>query len=274
VRNGQAVAASGVLVYPQTGGINHAGLTFYNMVGRHSYLNAAPDVLPDKAFPVQAMACGFAAFRTDALRSLGGFDEHYHHSYDDLDLALSLRRDCGPILVNPRAQAYHWELSSGPHRAAIRKRNVALFWSRWAAAIVDDLWDYLREPLCAAVDATAVDGGGLVAVDLHSDRVAARRFWEEARSQCGVHPDTYLDLAHLATGDGSVALPLVLGADGASESRRYLFLVDNFVRLRGNRYFLDRRREVRSDDLIVDFHGNVVAAQKLAPVAWPGDKMR
>ncbi len=266
-------AVSGVLLYPQSGGINHAGLTFYGMVGRHTFLNATIEALPEEPFAVQSMTFGFGAFRGDQFRDAGGFDEHYHQAYDDLDLALRLGR-VGQLLVTPAARAYHWEFSSGPHRIAAQKRNLAVFWSRWGESITEDLWRYVEAPLRRALLDVAASGRDLAGIDLHSDRVSAPRFWEEAEARCGIAFKDRVQLAHRAPGNGPIALPLVLGADGFDDPRGLVFLVENFARLRGNHYFFERRRRNCAEDIVVDFHGNVVQAQRLLPSAWPGEKVR
>lgn len=267
-------AVAGVLLYPQSGGINHAGLTFYEKVARHTFLNARPEALPTKPFDVQTLTFGFTAFRDGAVKEAGGFDELYHQGYDDLDLALRLALAGGRLRVVPDARAYHWELSSGLHRAAGRKRNLAVFWDRWGGKISDDLWTYLEAPLTKALVQLQAQGRGVVGVDLNEDRVGARRFWSDVTDRTGLVLHERLDLAHRAAGDGAIALPLVLGDDGFEAPRPYLFLVDNFVRLRGNHYFFERRARLGLDDLAVDFHGNVVWTQALGRAAWPGEKMR
>jgi len=270
----KVAAVAGVLQYPQTGGINHAGLTFYEMVGRHTFLNGKLDSLPINTFSVQCMTFGFTAFRTERFSDVGGFDERYHQGYDDLDLAMKLRRDGGDLLVTPLARAYHWEMSSGLHRETGRKRNLAIFWDRWGKIIDDDLWSYLQHPLENALNDHETSKAALLGIDLHCDRIGANKFWKEAEKHCGMVLSDKIDLAHRAAGDGVIALPLVLGADGFNDPRRFVFLVDNFVRLRGNHYFFKRRSCDSADDLIVDLHGNVVSAQRLHYSAWPGEKIR
>lgn len=267
-------AVAGVLIYPQSGGINHAGLTFYEMVGRHCFLNAQVDDLPVSPFAVQSITFGFTAFRTEAVRKLGGFDEQFHQGYDDLDLSLRLSKDAGRLLVVPAVRAYHWELSSGPHRAAGRKRNLAVFWDRWGKVIVDDLWTYLERPLRSELMVLQAGSRGVIGIDLHSDRVGAKRFWREAEERCGLILLDRLDLAHRAAGDGAIALPLVLGADGFHNPDPILFLVDNFARLRGNHLFFERRSALGVNDLIVDLHANVIYARRLLAGSWPGEKIR
>ena len=264
---------SGILLYPQSGGINHAGLSFYQCVGRHLFLNSRPEILPSTPYSVQAAALTFAAIRRDLLEAAGGFDCSYHSGYDDLDLTLQISAAGAKIMVDPAAVAFHWERSAGPYRDTGRKRNLAVFWHRWGDRIRDDLWSFLAPRLQAILIGGAEDRG-VVGVDLSGDRIAAQRFWSELKRFTSIDPEDVRYVSHRCSKEGPIALPLVLGADGHRELRRMLFLTDNFVRLRGNSYFLERRLEVGTDDLIIDFHGNVVRIQELVQAAWPGEKIR
>jgi len=267
-------AVTGVLIYPQTGGVNHAGLTFYNYIGRHAFLNSPPSCLPKDIFKTQCLAFGFTSFRTEAVQKIGGFDEIYHQGYDDLDLAMKLRSKGGITVVNPRAQAYHWEISSGLHRIAGRKRNLSIFWSRWREYIKDDLWDYLESSLGQLILEESDLGNSIVGVDMHSDRIGAQLFWERFRENFKDGLIDVLDLAHLTPGDNRIELPLVLGSDGYQSPQRYLYLVDNFVRVRNNYYYFTRRSDIRNDDIVVDFYGNSILINNLLNSSWPGDKIR
>jgi len=266
---------SGVLFYPESGGINHAGLTFYQFVGRHAYLNARRDTLPSHPYPVQAMPLGFSAARRHLIEAAGGFDPSYHSGYDDLDLALRIAESGGRLLVAPNARAFHWERSAGPHRDASRKRNIALFWHRWGAKIVDDLWIFLAAGIerCSKAIAAGRDVS-CVGIDLCGDRVAAKRFWTELPERTAERAEDVRLVSHRCASDGAIPLPLVLGPNCHREPRRMLFLCDSFIRLRGNAYFFEHRRRVRDDDIVVDLYGNALLLRDLADLVWPGEKIR
>jgi hypothetical protein len=133
----------------------------------------------------------------------------------------------------------------------------------------------LTPPLDVALAATsAEDGRTFLGIDLLGDRVGAERFWVDLADRSSMVVEDVRLLSHRCGGDSPIPLPLVLGADGSSEPKRMVFLTDNFVRLRGNLYFFERRMQVRSDDIVVDLHGNAVLARELAAGAWPGEKIR
>jgi GT2 family glycosyltransferase len=266
--------AAGLLLYPQSGGVNHAGLTFYHFVGRHAFLNARPAAIPAEPYEVQTSALGFSAIRRDLLEAAGGFDPSYHSGYDDLDLALRIADLGGRAVIVPQSVAFHWERSAGPHRDAGRKRNLALFWHRWGDRIVDDLWNFLGPSVSRVLETADGPDDGVLGIDLCGDRVGAEHVWNELPQRTTAVLDNVRVLSHLVSGDGPIALPLVLGADGPRDPRRMLFLTDNLVRLRGNSYFFERRFRYRHDDIVIDMHGNALRAEELALVAWPGEKMR
>lgn len=71
-------AAGGLLLYPQSGGIQCCGLTYCENSGKHLYLNAFPDMLPmTNPFEVQATVFAFCCFRRDIIDQLGFLDEHF-----------------------------------------------------------------------------------------------------------------------------------------------------------------------------------------------------
>jgi O-antigen biosynthesis protein len=268
-------AISGVLLYPQSGGINHAGISFYQFVSRHAFLNARPNILPRQLYKVQAMALGFSAVRRDILERSGGFDRGFNSGYDDLDLTLRMAQFGGRSMVSPSVTAFHWERSAGPYRDPSRKRNIALFWHRWGGQIEDDLWTFLigrlEEVFKIENHGTASE---MLGIDLSGDRIGAKFFWSELPKRVTLTLDDVHVLAHRCPKEGPVHLPLVLGADGHRDPRRLIILTDNFVRMRGNSYFVQRRQEIRNDDLVIDFHGNALFLHEVSVGSWPGEKIR
>jgi len=262
---------SGCLFYPESNAVNLAGMTFHEMVGRHLFLNAKPDYLSEKKFAVQASPMGFSLMRRDAFDLAGGFDPMYFHGYDDLDLSLKIRSLGKRVLIVPQAQAWHWERSAGPGRDAGRKRNLAVFWSKWHDFLKNDLFDFLLPSLKRLLDITGQSR--LLGIDLAQERIGAESFWLQLRHLMNLDIEVQDHSLH-AQGQGAISLPLVLGPQGPVESRNYLFLVDNIVRVGGNRLFSQIRSNYSPDDIVVDFHGNALRLIEIGEGDWPGNRIR
>lgn len=65
---------AGVLLYPQTGGVQHCGISFSETLGRHLYLNARTSDLPDSPYTVQLAAFALFAMTRKVKDSVGLLD--------------------------------------------------------------------------------------------------------------------------------------------------------------------------------------------------------
>jgi hypothetical protein len=266
--NGQDVGMTGaVLLYPQTGGIQHCGVAFTESMGRHLFLNADPAVLPDRRYPAQLVVFALFAMKRRVCEEVGLLDERFFNGYEDFDYQMRARELGYRTVIDPRVRAYHWERSNGIHRASNRKSNLGRFWKRWGASLHEDLWDHLFARLNGVIG-----GGPWQGIDLAEARSDAADFWRRLHdAEAGL---TVSDLSHTVRSGEPVLLPQVLPDQLSNVERRLLLLVDNFVKLLDNRLWFDRRMTVRADDVIVDLYGNVVSAAELRASCWPGTKIR
>jgi GT2 family glycosyltransferase len=268
-------AVGATLIYPQTGGIQHCGIAFSRDVGRHLFLNARPQWIPSQPFKVQAVVFALCAIKRQVIEVIGQVDEEYYNAYEDLDYFLRMRRSGYVVLANTAIKSYHWELSDGPHRSINRKRNLGRFWRLWGGYIEEDIWLFIEAALKDALASNSdVATHELRVIDLCEERPEARRFQQTLTLLTSVRIADYYDLSYKVGHQQEIWLPQTLGVDGHRVSDQYLFLVDNFVRLLGNRYWIELRATYRNDDLVADLHGNVVKLQELFEAAWPGSKIR
>lgn len=268
-------AVGAVLVYPQTGGIQHCGIAFSKDVGRHLFLNGRPQWIPSQPFKVQAVVFALCAIKRHVIEAVGQVDEGYYNAYEDLDYFLRVRRAGYTILIDTAVKSYHWELSDGPHRSINRKRNLGRFWRLWGEYIEPDIWLFVKAALKdALVRASTSATHELRVVDICEERPEASTFRETLGFLNSVRIVDYDDLSYRIGSQQEIWLPQTLGVDSHRQTDRYLFLVDNFVRLLGNRYWIELRTTYRDDDLVADLHGNVLKLQELFEVAWPGTKIR
>jgi GT2 family glycosyltransferase len=262
--------AGAVLLYPQTGGVQHAGIAFSDDVARHLYLNADPRSLPAEPYAIQAVVFALCVIRSTAVERTGLLDETFFNAYEDFDYMFRLRAAGYELVVEPRARAYHWEKTDGPHRGENQKRNLGRFWRRWGACVRPDLAGFIAQTIDKTV---SIDGGRTIGVDLCHDRADAAMVWKILAEQ-GMAFVRIDDCSYRVVNRADIWLPQVLGRDGYRVAERYVFAVNNFVQLLNNRYWGELRRTVRDDDVIVDLYGNASLLSNLVAHAWPGTKIR
>jgi N-acetylglucosaminyl-diphospho-decaprenol L-rhamnosyltransferase len=88
--------------------IETAGIELDAALGPHDYLQGEPVTRLDAPVAPPVGPCGgAAAFRLDAFRSAGGFDEGFFAYFEDLDLALRLRAAGGRCALAAEARVLH-----------------------------------------------------------------------------------------------------------------------------------------------------------------------
>lgn len=261
----------GVLLYPQTGGIQHCGVVFTSDMGRHLYLNGQVKGLPKNIYEVQSIVFAFCCIKKDVFTKGGYLDEEYFNGYEDYDFNFSARRNGFQVVVNPGIIAYHWEKSNGKHRTFNRKKNLARFWRKWGNTVQCDFWPFLFKSLQNKVDKNNIE---FVGIDLCEARAEAITFWEEIKRTESVNITHVVDCSHRVKSDENIWLSEVMDKDLHRYSARFLFIVDNFVKLQNNYYWYEIRKCVRGDDLIADMYANVYEFSEINSACWPGNKIR
>lgn len=268
LRRPKVGSAGGLLIYPQTGGVQHCGIAFSEDIGRHLFLNALPEDVPQESFSVQSVVFALCAIPRPVIDVTGLIDELYFNGYEDLDYQMRIAQHGYHVVIEPRARAYHWERSSGPNRAVNRKRNLGRFWRRWGSSIQSDLESHLVRRLIKVVGT----GASFRGIDLCKDRPCSSRVWEALHDEISI--SMIDDLSYMIGAGNEIWLPQVMGVDGHRTTQRLLFLVDNFVQLLGNHYWLELRKLIRDDDVVIDLYANALPVQRLQMSCWPGTKMR
>lgn len=264
-------AAGGILLYPQSGGIQCCGLTYCGSAGRHLYLNASPDALGLTApFEVQATVFAFFCIRRSVIQQVGLLDGHFYNGYEDLDYQFRLRKLGYRILTNPMIRHYHWEKSNGSHREYNRKSNLGRFWLKHGPYVKDDLTCFTRWQL----DRLAPAPGPYSAFDFCEGRDAADtvKGWLNDCQLIGV--ETWEEIPYTRQSNDTIWLPELLDSGQAYNPRPFLFLCDQFVQLLDNQYWWSIRRKAGMGDIVIDLYGNVLPFSQLQQSFWPGRKIR
>ena len=264
-------ALGGVLLYPQSGGVQCCGLTYCGNLGRHLYLNANPDILDGvDPFEVQATVFAFCCIRRTVVEQVGLLDEHFFNGYEDLDYQFRLRRLGYRILTIPSIRHYHWEKSNGGHRAFNRKSNLGLFWRKHGNYVADDLTHFLER----GFKRLALVPSPYSAIDFCEGRNAANEIKNWLNACNFIRIDIWEDVSYACSADKTIWLPELLDSGQAFDHRPFLFLCDQLVQLLDNQYWWSIRQQSGHNDLIVDLCGNVLLFSQLQRSFWPGRKMR
>lgn len=259
-----------VLIYPQTGGVQCAGITYTDTVGRHLFLNADPSILGQEPYDVQATVFAFFATRRSIVLQVGLMDTHFFNGYEDIDYQLRIRKLGRKIVIDPLLKNYHWEQSNGIFRDYGRRSNLALLWKKYGDFIYPDLWDYLLPHLRTRIGINACYDG----VDLCSMRNDAKCFWVQTEKFLPNQVPCVYEYWHSLSDNQSVNLSMILPFDSIRNSRPFLILCDHFIRLLDNDYWVNFRLRYCTEDVIADLYGNVLSWQQLQGRFWPGRKVR
>jgi GT2 family glycosyltransferase len=133
------------LLYPN-GRIQHVGIAFdQNKNPRHIYRGFSADIPPaTRCRDYQAVTGACLLVERELYWSVGGMDETFKNSYEDVDLCLKVRSRGYRVVVCTDSVVYHFEgMTEG--RCAGDFRNLAIFKSRWDKQIDcdDDRWNTL-----------------------------------------------------------------------------------------------------------------------------------
>lgn len=274
--NSQIGMVGGVLLYPQTGGIQHCGIAFTDAIGRHLFLNASPSDIPQHTFSVQLVVFAMFGMKREVYQAVGELDEEFFNGYEDFDYQMRARAEGYDIVINPEITAYHWERSSGIHRSHNRKNNLGRFWKKWGSEMKADIWPFMLERLEKHLkeEAMVVSAHPMIGVDLAEVRADADTFWKRLEDADICKVTEVYDYSNRFNSSGAIWLPQVLGKELFQSKQRMLILVDNFTRLLENRYWIEMRHAKRVNDLIIDLYGNVITIDRIYESCWPGTKVR
>lgn len=259
----------GVLLYPQTNGIQCCGLTYTYGSGRHLKLNALPKAVGEEIYEVQSSIFAFFATKLNIIHEIGFLDQHYFNGYEDIDYQMRMRQAGYKIIINPHLQFYHWEKSNGIHREYNRRSNLGILWKRYGNYIKEDLWDFIFAQLQMIKNNKAFLG-----IDVCASRLDAETFWKQADNRMPNLIQEHLNYSYQILDKMPIWLPEIIHYDFFRTQQNLLFLCDNFTQLIENDYWLRLRQNYSKCDIIVDLYGNVIPFIDLKSTCWPGNKIR
>ena len=257
--NGEVGVIGALLLYPQNGRIQHAGVAVDKWAVTHLYVGAPSHTVRfDNLEERQAITGALFACRRAVYEQLDGFDESFHDGLEDIDFCLRCRDQGLKNYMSTEVPSHHFESATrAPYKHIHRTYNYALFFSRWRGRLTEDLTSYL---------ALRLQGLSLSA-----------RGWSQATVINFCSTLNWIDLAGTISASGLTATSThdLSGFIAENEpidlyraAPRFLhedrapicFVVDHFLQLAANqRWFASRT----TDDLIIDRHANAVLTTEL-----------
>lgn len=251
-----AGAVGALLVYPQNGTIQHAGVAFDRWVLSHVYAGS-----PARAFPFdaveerQAVTAALFACRRATFERIGGFDETYRDGLEDIEFCLQCREQGLKNLLLGHVPSMHLESATrGPYKSIRRTYNYSIFFSRWKGRFEVDLPRYLARS-AAGIDWKWTAGHRVTVVNFCTtpnwpelaDAVADRIALGEFHNLSGfIAEDESIDFYR--------QLPLALQRDPAP----LIFIVDRLWQIRENVHWFDKRPIA---DVVIDRHANIIVTR-------------
>jgi len=109
---------------------DHAGI-FFDSAGKPFHFRPPAGPLEGLGFlTVPAVTGACMAIRRELFESLGGFDEGYRNSYEDVDLCMRARASGAGVGLAARSAIWH-HVSSSPGRYNSEETNAVRFAERW-----------------------------------------------------------------------------------------------------------------------------------------------
>ena len=134
------------LLYPD-GTIQHAGVTFTQDGRPYHLYKGFPSGHPavSHSRKLQAVTAACVLVRRSVFEELGGFDESYLNSYEDLDLCMRVGILGHDVRYCPDAVLTHLESATRDPNGASESSNQALWLKRWSDALQRDSLQLMAE---------------------------------------------------------------------------------------------------------------------------------
>ncbi len=259
----------GVLLYPQTSGIQNCGIGYMNYLGRHLFLNNKIDYIKKmKNFKVQSSVFAFFVTKSSIVKRVGNMNEQYFNGYEDVDYQMKIRRLGYNIFINTDIVLYHWEKSNGVHRSFSRRQNLGRFWADNNDIIKDDMLDFFQ----LQMDNYIKTNKAYIGIDLCESRHDAEKVWSALEKKTLL--EHIQDYSSECSINDKIWLPQLLSSETFRIQTPIIFMCDNFVQLTENYYWFNLRSQYCTDDIIIDMYANILRMKDLSDYFWPGNKIR
>ena len=214
----------GVLLYPQTGGIQSCGVVFSNSASKHLFLNSKPERLQKYTMlDVQSTIFAFCALRSAVVHEIGFLDTDFFNGYEDIDYQLRIKEAGYKIKINTDIKLYHWEKSSGIQRNWNRKSNIGLLWKKHSDYIKSDFWEYLHKE----IQEFKFIKESYILLDCCQSRTDAKIAGDILKKY--IHITNFINCSSFCVEGKSVWIPEIVNSDLYRIPNPLIILCENFV---------------------------------------------
>lgn len=256
------------LIYPQTGKIQHIGMSFTKGNKYHffQYMDASHP-LADISRDVQSTTGAILAFPRALYEKIGPWDEQFFNCNEDVDYCFRAKQIGLKSHVDAGACAYHWESQSGYSRFVRFTENEAKFWAKWGNSISSDAAKYIEESLRYTLSLWPQFGEmrpRIVNLSKGSTETAVVDVLNAVLPLTAAEPP--LDFAQRNNPSDKLPLPMILPHSLMFMPTPIIYVVDCFEQLANNQYWFMRRQQISGGDMVIDHLGNCMTTNELSAV--------
>lgn len=261
------------LIYPTTGRVQSVGMAFGLHSKRHVYRHLPADhALCLRTREVQITTGATVASTRKTLDLLGPLDEQMYNHNLDLDHCLRAVQHGLRNFMCADSVAYHWRNQSGAVRYARVEAAEAAFWATWGGRYTVDLGCFVDEAL------EEVLSGAPHLADVPFDVLDISRGADQPVALARLEakwPGSSSRVRHFRQMHNPATrlwLPLVLPHWVATDPTPFIYLVDSHEDLVENALWFRRRRQVVTEELIVDLSATALTTSAFSVLnALPPD---
>lgn len=264
------------LVYPTTGNTQSVGMAFGHHSKRHVFRHLPQDhPLCRRSREMQVVTGATAAMSRQVLEKLGPLDDSLYNHNLDLDHCLRAVQ-CGfRNYMCVESLAYHWRNRSGVIRYAREEAAEAAFWGKWSGGYEVDLGDFFAEAfdhLLACDPHLEAMPFSILDFTRSEDQTIALAALE-ARWP-GIS-DRVRSCRQMSNDSKNLWIPLLVPNWIVQDPMPFVYLVDGHQELKENAMWFARRREVVSEEIVVDLSAAALRTSELfeAPPVTLGDSI-
>jgi len=127
------------LLYPSDGTIQHAGVFFSGINYMfHAFRGNSKDIFGNKPMELNAVTFAFVSFLKSDFIQIGGLDENYYNSHEDIDFCLRIINIGKQVYIDPAIQAYHITSASEDQRFLKSDEAGVFFLNKWNKLYIND----------------------------------------------------------------------------------------------------------------------------------------